>query len=291
VRTFSDTVSVVFDVVREGFKPMLGVTLRICGPLIVITSVISAFVVDLFLRRFGWETRMGIVDDLNPTADANVFMNIFLMVVIVLGVVTLAAVASTLQALVVSVSIKHYESTGTFPNSTEIRPLLRKNFWRVILVSIVSTIMIQVASQFFYLPGIYLSVPLAMLATTVVVEDIDLGKGLSRVFALVNSRWFFSFGVVVTCSLAQFALLAAVAIPFIVVFAFGSALMPTQLSHAVVVAASGIAVLLYLVVVTFSNFIGYAASAVLYFQHSERVDGTDLARRVQSLAPLSGEIG
>jgi hypothetical protein len=283
LRSFSDTISLIFDITRSGFKPMLLSTLRICGPWLVIGAIATTFLLAEFFTLIA--NQSSAVDEWDPMYSdtfldslPSVLLSLFVSIIVL-------SIGAALQMCIVYVSIRHYADHGEFPDHDTVRVGMRRYFWRALFAAIVSNIMVSIASQFFYLPGIYLSVPLGLLAMTVVAEDTDIGKGLSRVFALIKDRWWYSFGILLVVGLAEFALVLALAIPGTILTMGTVSLVPTLDIGPVLPLVAGLVSIAAIVLMAFAYLLTYVGYSVLYYQHAERIDGIDLGRRVASLDP------
>ncbi len=285
VRSFSDTITVIFEVARSGFKPMMRATVRICAPWLIIGAVATAF---LFSEFFGMiADQYGGNNEWSPMYSDTFLSSLpGIIIGLLLALIALSA-GSALQMCIVYLAVKHYAEQGSYPDYEWLRSAIGKYFWRTFFAAAASAIMINIATQFFYLPGIYLSVPLGLLAFTVVAEDADVGKALSRVFVLIKDRWWYSFGIILVVGLAQAALLLSLMIPGTILSIGTLSILPTTELGPVVPILAGVAAIAIPILLVFASFITYISHAVLYYQHSERIEGVELGRRLALIDPGS----
>jgi hypothetical protein len=62
--------------------------------------------------------------------------------------------------------------------------------------TIIAGIILFFGFMFFFLPGVYLSVPLYLSGVVIVMENKNLSNGLSRGFELVKGEWWVTFGTI-----------------------------------------------------------------------------------------------
>lgn len=285
IRTFSDAIALVFDVIREYFKPLLMVTVRICGPWLVIgwvsASLLAAEIFGSITSAVGAE-----YDDWAPAYQMDIFTSVLTWLGLGFVALVMLGVAVTMHMCIVYVSVRSIAERGVFPSVLELKAAVKELFWKVFAAALVSNVVVIIAQQFFYIPGVFLSVPMALLAVVIVVEGASFATAFSRVFDLIKRRWWYSFGIIVVASLTQWALLMVLAAPVIFLFLGASVLVPELPDFAsiapLIAALSTVVVLLALAL---SNTVLYCAHMVLYYQVSERYDGTELAARVAQLAP------
>lgn len=286
VMTFSDTLSVIFDLVRDGFTFSMKATLRLCGPWLVTTSILAAisisWLVSSFFGAFNeTESEFGILN------DAGLIEIVGIGVLIALSLLILYSISSAIQMSITYLNIKTFSETGEFASYDALKAGVRVYFKRLLLASIVTTILVNIAGQFFYLPGIFISVPLSLLMAGMVVDNLNLGSALSKVFVLIKRRWWFSFGIIAVCGIAQAIAVGIVAVPIIAVY-----LIVVSLGYSIDLASFvpvlvAISAVLLIVASSFSNYIGQTAQIVLYYTNSEVAEGVSLLQRVSSAFPTN----
>lgn len=289
VQSFSDTLSLVFDLVREGFVPTLKATLRLCGPWLVITSVLTAVGIGWLLRTVLNIESGTLGSEWNPFYDSNLVESIVLGVGLLFLIMVFYGIASTVQMAVTYVNVAHYNNNGIFAPFEEIRMNVKKFFWRLLFASIVSTIMVNVGMQFFYLPGVFVSVPLSMLMASMVAENLTLGQAMSKIFGLIKNRWWFTFGIILLTGLAQAAIVSIVMVPMIFAGIAVYSLGYSNQAGTVIPVLGAIAAVLMIVVSTLSNYVSQTAHMVLFYGNAEVTEGIGLEARIrQTFAAADG---
>ncbi len=71
-----------------------------------------------------------------------------------------------------------------------------KDVLRLLAFTIIAGIMLFFGFMFFFLPGVYLAVPLYLSAVVIVMENKNLSNALSRGFELVKGEWWVTFGTI-----------------------------------------------------------------------------------------------
>ncbi len=288
---FSDIITQVFDLVRETFRTTIVATIKVCGPWLVMTAILMAFSISWFIRLFTGLSGAEQTAEWDASFDSMILSSLLIGLGILLVLVVLYAIAAAFQTCVTYITIKHLNETGHLPTYDEVKASIKKRFWKVVLGMIVSTIIINTASQFFYLPGIFVSVPLSIMVAGIIADNLDLGTALSASFKLIKNRWWFSFGVLVVSGLAQVAAASILMLPVVVIliglYALGYWTDLSSLS--IVIGALGSIIMI--VAYTFANFIGQVAHMVLYYSHRERNNGQHLMQRIEHHFPLANTDG
>lgn len=286
---FSDTLTQIFDLVRDNFSVCMRATLRICGPWLLLSAILATSAIVWFSRVYVGVTSNDKYASWDTAIDNGILESAVLAVAVVLLLLLFYGITSAIQTCITYVAVKHFNITGETPTFEVIKHGVKKYFWKVLLGSIISTIMVQIASQFFYLPGVFISVPLAMMVASMVADDASLSTSLSNVFTIIKNRWWFSFGILLVTGMAQTAVAGIAIMPVLFVY-IGLMLLGLYTDVVTVVTILlSIAALLTIAAFTVFGYIGQIGHMVLFYSNSELVTGAGLKARVEQRFPLNND--
>lgn len=200
IRSFSEVFQASTDFLRQEWRPFLRALLIYAGPFILITAGISIYfqqsLGDVFFSKEFME---------NPLRTLG---NAFYLMALA------GLISNTMLYTVVYSYINVYASKGAdnFTQEDVIQGI-KDNFLKVLITSIVIGVLIMLGFIAFILPGIYLAVPLSLIFITRIYENLSLGEGISRVFKLIRSNWWQTFGIIIVAAFIVFFLQMGVSIP------------------------------------------------------------------------------
>ncbi|MET4106446.1 hypothetical protein [Hymenobacter sp. UYP22] len=149
----------------------------------------------------------------------------------------------------------------------------------LLLSSVVTILIVVVASMFLLIPGIYLGVALSLVWAIQVLEEGGVGYSLRRSMNLISGKWWSTFGLTIVVSIIIGMMGAIFQVPQYLAI-FGKALHWDFLSSDLLMIVSGIVAaaghqLLYSILMV--------AIAFQYFNLVERKEGYGLRMQVMSL--------
>jgi hypothetical protein len=143
---------------------------------------------------------------------------------------------------------------------------------------------VLVFASLLILPGIWLSVPIALIFSVVYIERAPFWSSLKRSISLVKSRWWWTLGV---------AFLPGTVVTIVILVAaaliFGVLGLATNLVPSFDESSSLYQILERLLqgvlkgVTYMGTVVGIVSSMAAYFHHVERLEATELAERVAAL--------
>jgi hypothetical protein len=161
---------------------------------------------------------------------------------------------------------------------------LRPRLPRLLVLTIVYTVLVFVGALLCFLPGVWLYVLFGLATPALVLERGTVGEALRRSSILVRGSWWRVFGVLVLASLIAFVITALIGVPFGLVSgglngAFTGASVPTVGS--LLLDSIGT-----LIAATITTPFAAAVTALLYIDQRMRKEGMDIElARAAGVAP------
>ena len=302
-RTFSDKMNITFDFLRENWKPLLKFSVYLILPI----CLIQAFAMNSYTRlAFSPNSYMG--------GDAGGYLLSFLqsvglfMIVFVFG-------CCVLYALVFTVMIKYEQNNGQIMNITlnEIKPLLIKNFFKMmrlflfsVLIFIVLSFVISLfiglsvaISQWLLIFTIpvtlffifFISIPLCLFQPVYIFEDISLFSALRKSFKYGISFWGSTFVIVLVFTLLASIVSGVAGIPWTIIIFLESMLTITDQSLGTEPSIM-FQFLSYIfgIIQSYGIYLSYIISAIAiafhYFHIKEKKEGVTVNINIQNFERL-----
>ncbi len=193
-REFGDKVNVTFQYITNQFRSLGTALLFIVGPVALLAGIAAGIMQSNMLRLMGNSSGR----DEDDFARLSQFADFFASPTFWLSIF-LSIVANTAVILVVFTHMKRYANNG--PNPT---PISVSDVWadmqpaigRVLLLTVLVSIVAGIATLFFIIPGIYLFVVLSLAPAVAVFEETDFGQTWSRCFVLIRDKWWSTLGLI-----------------------------------------------------------------------------------------------
>lgn len=176
-RDLGDIINITFKFIRENYKPLLQLIYKIVGPFFILLILAVAY--------YTYSVAGNPIEAIT-TGGSNFVVSLLLMGAAML--LFYAALYGTILHY-----IKNYISNGGAVIEDEIKTGVQKDFFNLILLSIISAILIIAGMMLFILPGIYLMVPLALTGAILVFKDYSVTEAISYSFTLVKDQWWITF--------------------------------------------------------------------------------------------------
>jgi hypothetical protein len=201
VRDFGEIFNVSFEFFRRHFKSMYLPVIYIAGPIIILAAIAGSRMAAAPIQ-FDLEDP----DSLSSLNFMGDFMGMY--IITLLSVV----ISSTVLTCVVFGYFKlyHEEIEPTVGNVFEV---VKSKFLGAFVLSIISFFMIMIGIMLCIFPGVYLAVPMSMVAIAFIVEDYDIGGAISRVFEVVKDNWWRSFGILIVAGILYYVIVMIFSIP------------------------------------------------------------------------------
>ena len=263
-RNFGDKINATFQFIASNFKSYILSILCIAGPPILSIIVASTFLANGMLSS----ARSG------GKVDPLWVLNALPLVGIIITALLLSLLAVSLTTFSY---LKIYDRNAGQPVLImHVWDEVRVHIGQAIVFSILSAIITQVASLFFILPGVYVTVVMSLGIPILVFEDTTFGQTWNRCFHLIRDKWWSTFGLRVIMVIIAVILYLGLQIPQVTIgWIIGS------------VAAKGV---IAIIMGTISLLGGLLILSILYlaigFQYTnlvERQEGRGLISAIDSI--------
>jgi len=196
-RDFGEKFNATFLFARQNFKNLSLSLLYLAAPLMIAGNLLAAYMqADMQMGSFDF--RQGLPDG---------FWNLYLVVIPVY------LIAYSWLMTVTYSYLAEYLNGNREITPQQVFNKASHKIGRILVVSIISTIMIVFASMLLLIPGIYLAVALTFIQVIIVVEDVPVFKSISRSISLIKGKWWSTFGLVVVMSIVVVLMQLVFAIP------------------------------------------------------------------------------
>lgn len=98
----------------------------------------------------------------------------------------------------------------------EVQHGVTSDFWKLLGAIIIAYIMIVVGILFCIIPGIYLYVPLSLVLTIVVFDELNAIDAISQSFRLVKDNWWITFATLLVMGIIVYVCSLVFSIPIII---------------------------------------------------------------------------
>ncbi|GAB3707952.1 hypothetical protein GCM10027592_42590 [Spirosoma flavus] len=267
-RDFGTKINATFQYISQNFRSYILCILYIVGPLILLGILGISFI---FSKAAGvGSSRL----NSNPTWILNSLPLLFVIgLAFVLGLLAVA--------LVTFAHMKVYSQNPTSDvQVSQVWDEVRPSIGTAIIFAILSTIVINVASLLFVLPGIYIAVVTSLGLPIIVFEQASFGQVWSRCFQLITDKWWSTFGLIVVMYIIGLILYFAVYIPG----AFFGLLIAAFLKSVSAIFVAGIVsglIVLFLFLLILGLY--YTAIGFQYTNLVERQEGRGLISVIDSI--------
>ncbi|MFN8349066.1 MAG: hypothetical protein U0X91_28960 [Spirosomataceae bacterium] len=193
-RDFGQKINATFDFVIQNFKPLILSLLYIAGPF----ALVGGFFMGSYQSdMLGIQKKILSRDSdgdfpffgFYDIATSMLFLSVFL---------GLAGLAATLT---VNAYMLEYEAGNRKITPEIIWHRIKNYIGKGIGYSIVMVLFSIVATLFFILPGIYVSVTLTLMYMVMMRENLDLVATFRRCFYLIQDKWWSTFGLLIIVSI------------------------------------------------------------------------------------------
>lgn len=274
IRDFGANISDTFEFIRQEFKPMIRCFFAIAGVFILLQAVSNGlFESSVFA---GWVPSGGAgsrILDLQRNMRAKYLSIPFLIFMI------LTWLAYTAMQVTIGAYMKYYDThEKQSPGVEEVWQIFKAYYFKVLIYSIPVALMVAVGFISCLAPGIYLGVVFTAFPWIIMVEDVSLGDGIQRCFALIKNNFWMSLGIyLITYIIYSFAS-GIIGVIIGALSGLLAYLTTKDISSTIGVVTS------VLRVFSFLFYIIFLVSALLnYYNLVEKQDATGIMKRVDQM--------
>lgn len=267
-----------FKFIRLQWKPLFGLIFRIAGPALILLVVAYVFYMQTVFGSFN-----SLAGNLNifESSEFGVAIILALLSILVAGIVYYALMYGTVMH-----SIQSYMSNKGQIDKNEVITGIKRDFWKLIGVSILSGLLIGAGIIVCVAPGIYVGVILATTYGILVFEKRSVTESISYSFELIKGEWWITFATLLVIYILYYVIMMIAQIPqylyfFIKMFTVVETKSsdPSSMFDGVYIALNGVALIaqyiLYIIIVIATGFI--------YFNLNEKKNFTGTIETIESL--------
>jgi len=267
-----------FKFIRLQWKPLFGLIFRIAGPALILLVLAYVFYMQTV---FGTLSTLDSNPNLFGTSEFGVSIVLAIILIILAGIAYYALMYGT-----VMYSIQSYINNNGQINKKEVISGVKRDFWKLIGVSILTGLIVGVGVVVCVAPGIYLGVVLATTYGVLIFEKRSVTDSISYSFELIKGEWWITFATLLVIFILYYIIMMIAQIPqyiyfFIKMFAVAETMSsdPSSMFDGIYIALNGFAMILqyvfYVIIVISTGFI--------YFNLNEKKNFTGTMETIESL--------
>ena len=199
-RELGEIISVTFKFLRENYKALFKSITQVVAP---------TFILLIAALAYYTYTVAG-----SPLAAMEGNSGEFLISFFILAVTLLLFYAS-LYGTILHYIKSYIENKGSV-DEAEIKTGAQDDLGKLFIVFIISAVIVFTGLILFIIPGIYLMVPLSLVATVLVFNKMSLGDSISYGFSLVKDHWWTTFFSIVVIWLLVYVIGLVFQLPLII---------------------------------------------------------------------------
>ena len=199
-RELGEIISVTFKFLRENYRALIKSITQVVAP---------TFILLIAALAYYTYTVAG-----SPLAAIEGNSGEFIISFFILAVTLLLFYAS-LYGTILHYIKSYIENNGTV-DEAEIKTGAQDDLGKLFMVFIISAVIVFTGLILFIIPGIYLMVPLSLVATVLVFNKMSLGDSISYGFSLVKDHWWTTFFSIVVIWLLVYVIGLIFQLPLII---------------------------------------------------------------------------
>lgn len=281
-RELGEILSDTFGFIRMNFKSLFLTILKNTAPAIILLVIALAFMTYVysdFIGAFSLGVQSG--DDLGALNVS--LMMISVVILLIAGVLFYGTIFGTILHF-----IKSYVQNQGEVNPDEISAGVKKDFWKIIGLSILSGLISGFAFMLCVLPAVYVYVPLSLVFAILVFRNTGTFDTIGESFELVKNEWWITFATLLVIFIIGMIISAIFSLPAmfygifkgIVVASEGTFTDPSLMTDWISIVLSVIGDLIRYFIMYLLTAI---SSAFIYFNLNERKHHTGTLERIDSI--------
>ena len=283
-RDLGDKINVTFQFLRQNFVPLFKSLLYIAGPVILVAGVVGGLY-QMTLLSTG-----GIYEPTEPSFDT--FGALFAQ-----GSVNIL-VSILMTAVVITVVYEYFvlymqADTLTFPTVSAVWEGTKRDFFKVLLSSVVTSILVGIGIIFLIIPGLILLAALSLIFIIQIKERLSFGDAFSRCFSLTSGNYLSTLGLLLVVAILQTIIVLVLLTPIGLITGLGL-FFSDSAEDIITRQSSTFYQILAIVGQVFSNLVSQLLSAIstvaIAFQYSnlvEKKESTGLMENVNTIGERS----
>lgn len=224
-RELGEIINDTFKFLRENYKLLFTLILKIAGPAFLILIVSAGYYMYATMNTFS------ILETSTPFENM-IAGNFELFVLAALVMFASLLIYTTLLSGTVLNFIKSYIKNKGEVNEHEVGQDTRSDFWKLFGGGLLTGIMVFFGLLVCFFPGIYLMVPLSLIFAVLIFDKLSIGDSISHCFVLIKDNWWITFATLLIMWILVYIIGIVFSIPAIIYTLTKSLTMATETSGA-----------------------------------------------------------
>lgn len=199
-REIGDVITDTFRFIRENYKLLFSYIFKITGPFFLILVLAVGY--------YTYSVAGSPFDDFN--GQIGNFIVSFLILAAALLLFYSALYGTILHYIKIYIS-----NEGVVPEA-DVKAGVQRDFFKLLLLSLISAILMIAGLILLVLPGIFLLVPLSMAGAILVFKDYSVSESISHCFTLVKDHWWITFITLMAVGILVYIIGLVFQIPLII---------------------------------------------------------------------------
>ncbi|MUP47201.1 hypothetical protein E0K83_15785 [Gramella sp. BOM4] len=269
-RELGEILSVTFKFIRENYKLASKILLKVVGPVFLVLVAAISYYSFATLASVDGEGK-GFSGILIP-----------MLVLYLAYMLYVSTVTGTVYHI-----IKSYNRHKGEIVEAEVVEGMKADFGKLLLLTFVSWIIVIAGLMFFFIPGIYLAVPMSMVNAILVFERRSVGESISESFKLIKQNWWMTFASIICVAIIVYLIGLVFQLPGIFYMIFKTVLSATEHSASEGDNMFGTGFVVVNIVTSIIQYIVYSITPVgfafIYFDLNEKQNFTGTYETIENL--------
>jgi len=184
-RDFSDIINVTFGFIKQEFKELFS-TIAIY----TFIPLLGVAILSVFYTSDTWGTYMqGIFNRSTAVEAPNLSYLLLLIVLSIIGNIMVMGITFEY------IHLYNVKGKGNFTRA-DVANAFTRDFLKILGYNLVVGIVVFFGFLFFFIPGIYLFVPLSFVTLVLIGEKTGFSQSWSRCFEFIKGNWWITFALI-----------------------------------------------------------------------------------------------
>ncbi len=189
-RDLGEVLSDTFKFIRLNYKILLQVFTRVVGPVLLL-AVLTFVGYNFLIVKQGFSMTSIVENSRQVAEELNHFGSTFFITFFLFLMTSLLFYAVFYAAF--NYSVKSYIENDGQIDVHEVSSLVRQHWGSFLGLAFIGGLFVFIGLFFCFIPGIYLSVPMSLIFSIAVFDELDTGGSIAHSFKLIRGNWWMSF--------------------------------------------------------------------------------------------------
>lgn len=208
-RDLGEVISDSFTFISQNFKPLFKTVFTFCGLFILASA--ATFTLQqlkvLDLQKHIFENKYETFDTMSDRFGIEYILSMFFVLLSY----------TLMSTTVISFMALYKQKNNIAPTTEEVWGYVKYYFFRVLLGTVVLTLLLGAATLLCIIPGVYVYPIFGLVFPIMVVENASFGYAFNRSFKLINNNWWSTFGALFVMFLIMYVAYMVFSIPTIII--------------------------------------------------------------------------